>query len=359
MPSLPRLAAVAAAVLMSTTVTVGSSAAATDPARATSAVLAAASSDVATGLQVPWAMVPLADGAALVTERNTGRIYRVKPGTPKQLYTTVPGVVASGEGGLLGIALSQGFPKDRRYFVYYTTAHDNRVAMMLAGSTAAPRPIVTTIRKAGNHNGGGLLVMGNDLYIGTGDAGDTTLPQYSSSLNGKVLRVRYDGTPSAGNRWGKVFTMGHRNVQGLTPAPDGRTVYATRAGSERPGRGELDPVGWPELRLAELRGSLHRPQVHQPDPDLADVGGLAVRHQLGRIRQREDVLRRRPARHAAVEDEDRRQPGRQPAEHRAGNLRSDPRRDGPHRRIALDHHQQQRRRGPRDSVRSCPLSRVA
>lgn len=239
MTSLPRIAAITAAVLVSTTVIVGSSAAATNPARPSSAVAAAAASDVATGLQVPWAMVPLADGAALVTERNTGRIYRVKPGTPKQLYTTVPGVVASGEGGLLGIALSQGFPKDRRYFVYYTTAHDNRVAMMLAGSTAAPRPIVTTIRKAGNHNGGGLLVMGNDLYIGTGDAGDKTLPQYSSSLNGKVLRVRYDGTPSAGNRWGKVFTMGHRNVQGLTPVPDGRTVYATELGQN-----DQDEVNW-------------------------------------------------------------------------------------------------------------------
>jgi glucose/arabinose dehydrogenase len=238
MPSLPRIAAVTAAVLVSATVSAGSSAAATDPLRPSTAV-AAAASDVATGLQVPWAMVPLADGAALVTERNTGRIYRVKPGTPKQLYATVPGVVASGEGGLLGIALSQAFPKDRRYFVYYTTAHDNRVAMMLAGSTAAPRPIVTTIRKAGNHNGGGLLVMGNDLYIGTGDAADKTLPQYSSSLNGKVLRVRYDGTPSAGNRWGKVFTMGHRNVQGLTPAPDGKTVYATELGQN-----DQDEVNW-------------------------------------------------------------------------------------------------------------------
>lgn len=236
MPSLSRIAAVSAVVLVGALVPAGSASAAPAP-RPT--VAAAATSDVATGLAIPWAMVPLADGSALVTERNTGRIYQIKPGSPKKLWATVPGVVASGEGGLLGIALSQAFPRDRRYFVYYTAAHDNRVAMMLAGSDAAPRPIVTTIRKAGNHNGGGLLVLGNDIYIGTGDAADKTLPQYTTSLNGKVLRVRYDGTPSAGNRWGKVFSMGHRNVQGLVKAPDGKTVYATELGQD-----SQDEVNW-------------------------------------------------------------------------------------------------------------------
>src|SRR3712207_338369 len=71
------------------------------------------------------------------------------------------------------------------------------------------------------HNGCALTV-GNDgmLWIGTGDAADLSLPQNRNSLNGKVLRVTLNGGIPSGNPFNtRVFTLGHRNVQGIAVDP--------------------------------------------------------------------------------------------------------------------------------------------
>jgi glucose/arabinose dehydrogenase len=74
------------------------------------------------------------------------------------------------------------------------------------------------IASAFNHNGG-LLKIGPDhkLWIGTGDAGTPSRSQDRSSLNGKILRLNLDGSVPGDNpfRDSPVYSMGHRNVQGL------------------------------------------------------------------------------------------------------------------------------------------------
>lgn len=213
--------------------------------------------ELVTGLRVPWAVAFLPDGSALVTERDSARLLRITSTGRTTVVGTVPGVVPAGEGGLLGVAVSPSFDRDRLVFLYFTADSDNRVARARydGGRLGTPEPIITGIPKAGNHNGGRLAFGPDDLlYVTTGESGNPPLAQDRGSLGGKILRVRPDGSPAPGNPFdSRVFTYGHRNVQGITWDERGR-MYATEFGQNRldeinriePGRN----YGWPEVEGA-------------------------------------------------------------------------------------------------------------
>ncbi|HEY7272381.1 MAG TPA: PQQ-dependent sugar dehydrogenase [Actinoplanes sp.] len=209
---------------------------------------------VATRLTTPWGLAFLPDGSALVSERDTGHILQVRPGggAPREVYR-VPGVAAAGEGGLLGIAVARDFASTALVYAYFTANSDNRIARFRLGQSGAPQVIFDGIDKAGNHNGG-RIAFGPDgmLYVGTGDAGESSSSQDADDPNGKILRLTPDGKPAPGNpRAGSpVWTLGHRNVQGLAWDAAGR-MYATEFGQN-----SFDEVnlierghnyGWPEV----------------------------------------------------------------------------------------------------------------
>ena len=90
---------------------------------------------VATGLNVPTGLVVLADGSAIVGERETGRLLQVFPdGSPAHELMTVPGVDTAGDGGLLGLALSPTYLEDGLLYAYMSTATDNLVRFPLGGT---------------------------------------------------------------------------------------------------------------------------------------------------------------------------------------------------------------------------------
>jgi glucose/arabinose dehydrogenase len=208
---------------------------------------------VATGIDVPWGLAFLPDGSALVAQRDRAVILQVTPGgEPREAYR-VPGVDAGGEGGLLGLALAPDYPQSRWVYAYYTAPDDNRIARFQLGSNDRPEVIFEGLAKAGNHNGG-RIAFGPDgmLYVGTGDAAQPDLSQDPDSPNGKILRLTPDGDPAPGNptAGSPVWSLGHRNVQGLAWSADG-TMYASEFGQNR-----LDEVnviepgnnyGWPEV----------------------------------------------------------------------------------------------------------------
>jgi glucose/arabinose dehydrogenase len=169
---------------------------------------------VAEGLEAPWGLAFLPDGDALVSERDSGRLLRVTPAGEVTEIQTLP-AEGENEGGLLGIAVSPTFATDGLVFAHYTTAADNRVVRFTLGGE--PEPILTGLPSAGIHNGG-RLAFGPDgfLYVGTGDAGEPGNAQDPDSLGGKILRITPGGDPAPGNPSGTaVYSLGHRNVQGL------------------------------------------------------------------------------------------------------------------------------------------------
>ncbi|MQM26488.1 PQQ-dependent sugar dehydrogenase [Glycomyces albidus] len=211
---------------------------------------------VADGLDVPWGLDFLPDGTAIVGERS-GRILRIPiaadgtPGTPEELRTV--DVEATGEGGLLGLAVSPGYAEDHSVFVYYTTGEDNRIARIDTASDAAPEPILTGIPAGPEHNGG-ALDFGPDgfLYAATGDAGDGGNSQDPESLGGKILRITTAGEPAEGNpdAASPVYALGLRNVQGLAWNAAG-ALYATEFGQDVADEVNLiEPganYGWPHF----------------------------------------------------------------------------------------------------------------
>jgi glucose/arabinose dehydrogenase len=208
---------------------------------------------VARGIDVPWGLAFLPGGDALIAERDTGRVLRLAAGggTPAEVRT-IDGVSAAGEGGLLGLAVSPGFTNDNLVYAYLTAGNDNRIVRFRLDG-GAQEVVFDGIGKAGNHNGG-RIAFGPDgmLYAGTGDAGDTATSQDPDSPNGKILRLTPDGDPAPGNPAANspVYSLGHRNVQGLAWDDDGR-LFATEFGQNaldevnliRPGAN----YGWPEV----------------------------------------------------------------------------------------------------------------
>lgn len=233
---------------------------------------------VAKALEAPWGVAFLPDGAALVTERDSARVLRVTAAGKVTEVQRLSEVDASGEGGLLGIAVSPSYAADGWVYAYYTTNEDNRIVRFkLAGK---PQALVTGIPVSGIHNGG-RLAFGPDglLYAGTGDASERGRAQDVDSLGGKILRMTLDGRPAPGNpyRGSLVYSLGHRNVQGLAWDNAGR-LYATEFGQNdwdevnqiRPGAN----YGWPEVEGKDGNDAYVDPLITW-EPSQASPSGLA------------------------------------------------------------------------------------
>lgn len=214
---------------------------------------------VVDGLDAPWGLAPLDDGRLLISLRDEARLVVADPDSGATTPVTGPGadqLVAEthpgGEGGLLGVAVD---PASGDVFVYRTGSDDNAVLRgRLVGEGLGDLSVVIDgIPKASNHDGG-RLAFGPDgyLFVTTGDAADTSNSQDLDSLGGKILRVTPDGEPAQGNpdRGSPVWSLGHRNVQGVGWDADGR-MFASEFGQNT-----LDEVnliepganyGWPDV----------------------------------------------------------------------------------------------------------------
>jgi len=225
---------------------------------------------VAEGLEHPWSMAWLPDGAALVTER-AGRLRMIRngrleaqpvAGTPQVLIGPERGLIF--QSGLFEVSLHPNFAQNRMIYLTYAhgTAEANRLRVgrgTFEGNEIRNfQPIfeVSQTKTDFQHYGGKIMWLPDGtMLVSVGDGGNPPVAvegrlsrlnaQDLNSHLGKILRLREDGTAPPDNpfvgRAGarpEVFSFGHRHIQGLARMQDGR-IYATEHG----------PLGGDELNL--------------------------------------------------------------------------------------------------------------
>ncbi|CAM3865886.1 sorbosone dehydrogenase family protein [Tsukamurella strandjordii] len=274
----PRLATAAAALLLLTACTQASPS--SPPGTGTPSAQSGGVATVVDRLDAPWS-IAFAGTAALVSERDSGRILELVGGSTREVGR-IDGAVARGEGGLLGIAV-----RDGALYAFFTTDADNRIDRYeLRGSAGSyalgpSRSILTGLPAASTHNGG-RIAFGPDgmLYATTGDAGLPDRAQDLDSRAGKILRMTPDGGRPADNPFpgSLVYSYGHRNAQGIAWAPDGR-MYASEFGQNT--WDELNEIqaganyGWPEVEGIGRRTGFVDPLQQWPTSE-ASPSGIAV-----------------------------------------------------------------------------------
>jgi glucose/arabinose dehydrogenase len=216
------------------------------------------------GLQSPWSLVFLPDGRALVSERG-GRIRLIEDGQLHPAAVAELRVAQGIEGGLLGLALHPRFPEEP--FVYAMTTVEARgelvnrvVRLRLQGRRARLDRIVLDGIPGGQRHNGGRIAFGPDgmLYVTTGDTADFGRAQDRTSLAGKILRVTPDGRPAPGNPWSSpVYSLGHRNPQGLAWHPVTGELFASEHGPT----GEGGVVAHDEINVVRAGGNYGWPLV--------------------------------------------------------------------------------------------------
>jgi glucose/arabinose dehydrogenase len=200
---------------------------------------------VAGGLDHPWALAFLPDGDLLVTERP-GAMKRISQGKARAI-AGVPPVLAEGQGGLFEVLPAPDFARTGRLFLTYAQgsvgANGTRLAVArLDGDRLrdlTPLWTASPTKRGAVHFGGRLVQLPDGtLLMTTGDGFDfREQAQRIESPLGKTIRVTETGQPAPGNPFARgpgvapfVYTLGHRNPQGLAHDPVRGLVYQTEHG---------------------------------------------------------------------------------------------------------------------------------
>lgn len=244
---------------------------------------------VSSDLKIPWEIVFLPDKSMLVTERP-GTLLRID--TEKQIIQVIEGVRHIGEGGLLGMAIHPQFEKNNWLYLYSTTTSaSGAIANIVERYTfknnklTERKTILEGIAGSSNHDGG-RIAFGPDgyLYITTGDAENSNSAQDIKSLNGKILRVRDDGTIPTDNPFkNAVYSYGHRNPQGLAWDKSGR-LWETEHGPSglQSGYDEINLIekgknyGWPVVRGDQKQSGMISPIIQSGSSDTWAPAGMVL-----------------------------------------------------------------------------------
>ncbi len=234
---------------------------------------------VAQELFVPWSIVFTSKNRMLVSERD-GAIRIIKNGKlQKSPLATFPDVATSSEEGLMGLTKSPNYDNDK--YLYACLAYnegdkiiDKVIRFKDKGSSISTPEIILDDIPAARFHAGCRLKFGPDdkLYITTGDATDGKIAQDKNSLGGKILRLNKDGSIPDDNPFGSpVWTLGHRNPQGLAWQPTTGALFSTEhgpSGFDGPGGGdEINVIekgknyGWPTVSHDNNKPGLTPPIV--------------------------------------------------------------------------------------------------
>lgn len=228
-------------------------------------------------LALPWAMVFLPDGRALVTEKVGSLRIVTQEGVKSEPLGGVPAVVAAGQGGLLDVALHPDFANNKLVYLTFAEAGDGGAGLAVARGTliedaAGARLGDTNViwrqspKVDGSGHFGGRMVFGptGHLYVTAGERQKGAPAQDLTTSLGKIVRLNADGTIPADNPFvgtpgalGEIWSFGHRNAYGLLFDPLGR-LWESEMGPE--GGDELNIItrggnyGWPKASYGQEYG---------------------------------------------------------------------------------------------------------
>jgi aldose sugar dehydrogenase len=260
--------------------------------------------EVARGLENPWALAFLPDGRMLVTERPGRMRVITKDGALSAPLANVPAVHARGQGGLLDVVLAPDFAESQRIWFCYAEPRDEANGTTLAHARLADGALeqVTPVfrqmpAKNTNHHFGCRIVFTPDdhLFLVLGDRG--SFRDFAQDLNshlGKVIRLRLDGSVpddnpfvERANAQPEIWSYGHRNAQGAVLHPQTGRLWLHEHGPQ--GGDEINVpqpglnYGWPlithgrEYSGAKVgKGITEAPGMEQPvhywTPSIAPSG---------------------------------------------------------------------------------------
>lgn len=226
---------------------------------------------VTAGLKSPWAIEFLPDGRILVSERAGNLRIIDTTGQLSFPISGLPRVIASGQGGLLDVALDPQFASNRVIYWSYAEPREGGSGTTLAKGVLVERNGIARVDQvqvifrqiptlASSMHFGSRILFGADgkLYLGLGERSIPRGRVQAQDLNshfGKLVRLNPDGSVPADNPFvgrrdaqPEIWTYGHRNIQSMALDPK-RTLWVIehgpRGGDElnlpQPGRN----YGWP------------------------------------------------------------------------------------------------------------------
>ncbi|MBO6726608.1 MAG: PQQ-dependent sugar dehydrogenase [Rhizobiaceae bacterium] len=221
---------------------------------------------MASGLENPWALEFLPDGAALITERP-GRMRILQNGALSQPLKGVPKVFDSGQGGLLDVALANDFATSGTIYISFAEPGAGTAiarATLVRGDAPALQNVRTIFsmdkKTRSSHHFGSRIVVAPDgnLFFTIGDRGDRPRAQDFGDHAGAVLRIAPDGSIPADNPWAdgrdalaELWSKGHRNPQGAVWDPLTASLWTVEHGAR--GGDEINQpqaglnYGWPVI----------------------------------------------------------------------------------------------------------------
>ena len=252
---------------------------------------------IATGLDVPWDLALTNDNRIFVSERG-GKVKLIQANGQIMEIGDFPQVAAIGESGMTGMALHPRFQENGYIYLYYTYRNSgdilNRISRFtFNGEGLFDEVVILDNLPGGTIHNGGRMKFGPDkkLWVTTGDAARPALAQDINSLAGKILRMNEDGSvpndnPNPGSL---VFSLGHRNPQGIDFHPLSEEIIVTSHGETA--YDEVNLVsknsnhGWPDFKkCVSDRPGFVDPVLCTGDETIAPSGGAFMGTSIWKFR---------------------------------------------------------------------------